>query len=103
MEGDQKIPKGIYRDGDVVAPLFVESITYVLESLMTKKLRTEPKLTKNLLMTLFFYRLESLQFHNSLQFEVGTKDYLQGKAILNDIIQVANENPLLFLKTCQNI
>ena len=53
-------------------------------------------------MILFFYRLESLQFYNSLQFESGTKDYLQGKYILDDIIHSASENPLMFLKVIQN-
>lgn len=104
IEGDEKFPKQIFKDdNDILSPLFQECIVYVIESIITKKFEVESKLFKNLLMTLFFYRLESLQFHNALQFEVGTKDYLQGKFILDDVMHVPSENPALFLKVVQNI
>ena len=63
----------------------------------------ESKLGKNILMTLFLYRLESFHFYNGLQFDMETKEYLQGKFVLKDIIKVAIGNPLLFLKTIQNV
>ena len=57
------------------------------------------KLGKNIVMTLFLYRLESFPFYNGLQFDMETKEYLQGKVVLKDIIKVVILNPLLFLKT----
>lgn len=104
IDGKDKLPGGVFRnDKNVVAPGFQKSIIYILESIITRSFEKEPKLFKNIMMTLFFYRLESLPFHNTLQFEVGTKDYLQGKFILDDIIHVPSENPAVFLKTLQNI
>lgn len=75
----------------------------VIKIITLSNAESDPKTFKNLLMILFFFRLESMQFFNSLQFEVGTKNYYQGKQILDDILQIPNENPLLFLKTVQNI
>lgn len=104
IEVGKKIPLGVYKEKEGVICLnYQQKLIYVIESIMKKAFNSETKLFKNLLMILFFYRLESLQFHNTLQFEVGTKDYLQGKFILDDIIHVPSENPTLFLKTLQNV
>jgi len=105
INGKHNIPQDTYANTNQkgISPLFTDWITYVIESIVQNNLEEESKLAKNLLMTLFFYRLESLPFHNGLQFDIETKEYLQGKVILKDIIKVATDNPLLFLKTIQNV
>ena len=103
IQGSEKIPGGLTsnKNGDN-SPIFKNSFIYIVEWIINKKFEEENRVFKTLLMILFFYRLESLQFYNSLQFESGTKDYLQGKYILDDIIHVASENPWMFLKILQN-
>ena len=100
--GKEKIPAGLVLDDKDNTHAYKQALLRLIEIIVTKKFEAETKTFKNLLMVLFFYRLESMQFHNSLQFEVGTKDYYQGKFILDDVLQVPSENPLLFLKVVQN-
>jgi len=104
IHGSEKLPKGLISDDENnMAPFYKIALMKIIEILIGKRFDSDSRTFKNLLMVLFFYRLESMQFYNSLQFEVGTKDYYQGKFILDDILHVPAENPLLFLKVLQNV
>ena len=103
INGEDKIPSGLTLDESHECPTFKNVLTKLIEFIVLKKFDKEPRTFKNLMMVLFFYRLETMQFYNSLQFEVGTKDYYQGKHILDDILQVPIENPLMFLKVVQSM
>ena len=45
-EGKDKIWEGIYKEDEVTGPLFVESITYVIENIIRNNLEDESKLSK---------------------------------------------------------
>jgi hypothetical protein len=98
------IPNGLGCDEDeIVNPKFRSTLALMINTVLKREFGEDERFYKNLLLVLFFYRLESLSFYSSLQFELGTKDYLMSKFILDDILHVASNNPLLFIKVSQNV